>query len=333
MIGNQGCSPEGGNPLYGSMDFVHWYKIGCTTLMAGDCPTFFPLPAITPGAEHYIQSHSSPMPDHVHKSGGPGGDQVQVGQWTDGKAGPEGHGTVGVWKVTPGTRSVLLDKGKTHASKDFYDPVKKRRILWVWGTVPSGLQTVPRVMTYHPGIQQIVYPPVEEMLQLRTGQIDEFRNRELETPVSLKVSGASDVQVTFSVPTKATTLSVAIGNGLFFTNFTPPSVTTATSSKVYTWEVSVGFGLLPRIRYFDSLPLLGDDKEITMRIFLDNTVAECYWQGGRVAMTVPTTEVTTASVASSNDSRVKVSAESFTMGDIHTDKADVLATPRPNYMQ
>lgn len=43
------------------------------------------------------------------------------------------------------------DKGTTHASKDFYDPVKDRRILWVWGTVPSGIQTVPRELTYHPG--------------------------------------------------------------------------------------------------------------------------------------------------------------------------------------
>ena len=36
IIGNQGCSPEGGNPLYGSMDFVSWYKIGCTTMMVLD---------------------------------------------------------------------------------------------------------------------------------------------------------------------------------------------------------------------------------------------------------------------------------------------------------
>ena len=78
--------------MYGSKDFVNWYKIGCTTLMAGDCPTFFPLPALTPGSEHYVESHG-PMPDHVHKSGGRGGDQVQVGQWTDGlPAGPGGTG-------------------------------------------------------------------------------------------------------------------------------------------------------------------------------------------------------------------------------------------------
>ena len=68
--------------MYGSMNFVEWYEIGCTTLMAGDCPTFFPLPSLTPGSEHYVDAHG-PMPTHVHKSGGKGGDQAQVGVWTE----------------------------------------------------------------------------------------------------------------------------------------------------------------------------------------------------------------------------------------------------------
>ena len=45
LIGNQGCS--GGAPIYGSKDFIVWYKIGCTKLRLGDCPTFFPLPPLT----------------------------------------------------------------------------------------------------------------------------------------------------------------------------------------------------------------------------------------------------------------------------------------------
>eukprot|EP01047_Picozoa_sp_COSAG01_P110170 COSAG01_NODE_39006_length_482_cov_0.793734_1_plen_157_part_10 len=32
-------------PIYGSIDFVSWYKIGCTALPAGDCPTIFKRPA------------------------------------------------------------------------------------------------------------------------------------------------------------------------------------------------------------------------------------------------------------------------------------------------
>jgi len=159
IIGNQPCAPEGGNALYGSMDFVSWYKIGCTTLMAGDCPTFFPLPSLTPGSEHYVASHGAPMPDHVHKSGGQGGDQTQVGIWTDGKPGKEGTGTVGTWDITPGSKTQFLDRGKTHASKDFHDPIKKRQIMWVWGTIPSGIQTIPREMTYHPGQTNFKFIP------------------------------------------------------------------------------------------------------------------------------------------------------------------------------
>ena len=33
-----------------------------------------------------------------------------------------------------------------------------------------------------------------------------------------------------------------------------------------------------------------------MRIFLDNVVAECYWQDGRVAMTVPSKTVASAAL-------------------------------------
>ena len=238
IIGNQGCKPENGNPMYGSKDFVSWYKIGCTTLMAGDCPTFFPLPALTPGSEHYVESHG-PMPDHVHKSGGRGGDQVQVGQWTDGKpAGPGGTGgTVGSWVITPGTKSVLCDKGKTHASKDFHDPIKKRQILWIWGTIPSGIQAIPRTMTYHPGIKQIVYSPAEEISALRSSgpplaKLSATAVKAGGAAISMKASGAADIVLTFATPSKATTISVGIGGGAFYLNFVPPSASGPTMSAV-----------------------------------------------------------------------------------------------------
>ena len=56
---------------------MSWYSVGCSTLMAGDCPTFIPLPKIFPGSETYLEDHG-PLPNHVHKSGGKGGDQFQV---------------------------------------------------------------------------------------------------------------------------------------------------------------------------------------------------------------------------------------------------------------
>merc|ERR1711865_285657 len=108
-----------------------------------------------------------------------------VGTWTDGVPGPEGKGTPGVWVQAPGSASVLCDRGQTHASKDFWDPVKERRILWIWGTVPSGIQAIPREMTYHAGLKQIVYSPVEEMIQLRTGQSAKLETMALKPAVAV----------------------------------------------------------------------------------------------------------------------------------------------------
>ena len=134
----------------GTVDFKSWYKIGCTTLKLGDCPTFFPRklasqppseappvpspstcrrtgPSLTPGSgEGFTDAQLAALPNWVHKAGS-GNDQVQVGTWTDGKPGPSGTGTPGTW-VQQG-ESIPLDNGKTHASKDFFDPVKKRRAL------------------------------------------------------------------------------------------------------------------------------------------------------------------------------------------------------------
>ena len=44
------------------------YKKGCTTLKLGDCPTFFPLPSLTPGSEAGLTDQQrADMPNWVHK--------------------------------------------------------------------------------------------------------------------------------------------------------------------------------------------------------------------------------------------------------------------------
>ena len=339
IVGNQGCAPEGGNPLYGSLDFVSWYKIGCTTLMAGDCPSFFPLPALTPGSEHYVPFHlanSGPLPDHVHKSGGKGGDQTQVGAWVDGKAGPAGTGTVGTWTLTEGSVTQFLDKGKTHASKDFHDPNGKgRQIMWVWGTLESGIQTVPRDMTYHPGLLRIVYSPVAEMRALRGAQIDTVTSPTsiaATTPLTLKASKACDIVLSFTPPTVATTITVtfeAKTKSTITIDFVPPPA--AVTSNLFDksgagkpWMVDIGV-----VKFTDKLPMLPDDKELTLEIFLDNYVAEAYFQNGRVAMTsdlVNLVDVKSVTVAATGAGGVTLtSATVYAMGDIHVPVADVLA--------
>ena len=79
----------------------------------------------------------------------------------------------------------------------------------------------------------------------------------------------------------------------------------------------------------DSLLLLPDDKQLTLRLFLDGTVAEAYWMGGRVAMTVDTARATNATV-SATSAVTLISASVFAMGDIHTTVDDVLAQQVPH---
>ena len=74
----------------------------------------------------------------------------------------------------------LADKGDAYASKDFWDPVKKRRISWAWAKVPPGsAQTLPRVMTYHPLLKQIVWSPAEEQADLRGSVLARLREVDL----------------------------------------------------------------------------------------------------------------------------------------------------------
>jgi hypothetical protein len=101
------------------MDFKEWYKIGCTKLPDGDCPTLFPLPPLYPGSAD--ANTDTLLPKHVHKAGG-GPTQVQVGTWEDhGDPGPTSSSTIaGSW--TQQGKAMSLDNGKAHASKDFWDP-------------------------------------------------------------------------------------------------------------------------------------------------------------------------------------------------------------------
>ena len=88
-------------PIYGSKDFVSWYKVGCTTLPAGDCPTLFPRPALTPGSTDGMSAAEiAALPTHVYKAGlfAPGNyDTCWFGDLKDGSPGREGVGSVGSW--------------------------------------------------------------------------------------------------------------------------------------------------------------------------------------------------------------------------------------------
>ena len=162
-----------GSQIYGSMDFKSWYHIGTQkSFPGGECPSFMPLPRTTPGSGKPPPGATSPT--HVYKASHGGKDWMSVGTYV---AGPPN--TIGNFTMLG--KEVIIDKGALYASKDFYDPVGQRRINWGWAKIAYGewntgnpwdssAHSLPREMTWHAELQQLVFSPLEEQKQLR-GQV------------------------------------------------------------------------------------------------------------------------------------------------------------------
>jgi hypothetical protein len=115
---------------------------------------------------------------------------------------------------------VIIDADRLYASKDFYDPVKKRRINWGWARVPpASTQTLPREVTWNPELQILVHSPIEEQKELRAGVIGSLNEQTLPagSAVSLglpeQVGNQSELMVSFQRPTKAARLAVSVMEG------------------------------------------------------------------------------------------------------------------------
>lgn len=243
--------------------------------------------------------------------------------------------TNGKW--TPNGKEVLIDAGALYASKDFYDPVKQRRINWGWARVPpASTQTLPREVTWNPELQQLVFSPVDEQEQLRDGDpigtIAANTALKAGTPVSLKLpamkGNQSEIMVSFAMPKAAARLSVNVmvdktGKGVeFFVDFAPAANWTS-NGGVQT--VTCGSGKTQQ-----PLSLVAADKTVDIRLFVDNTFTEAFFMGGRRAMTIvtianPTADVT---VASDKDGVNVVSATAWAVKGIWVSPSEVLAMNR-----
>jgi beta-fructofuranosidase len=186
-----GCGVQGdgyGVKMHGTMDLEQgkWYDIAngrpseCGVKMSkslvGDCPSLYPLPPLTPGSSAHHSSSTARLPTHVYKAGCTSGicadgtsDRYQLGNWTglsksiflitdvtlflgnwtDGT--PGANGTAGTWAAMGPV--VPMDKGRAHSAKDFWDPVLRRRVVWVWANANEAM-TVPREVTYDPRINR-----------------------------------------------------------------------------------------------------------------------------------------------------------------------------------
>ena len=301
-------------------------------------------------------------PTHVHKWSVDSVDFMQVGRWTD-----ETPGAPGRWEPYEGQGHRRIDAGPYAASKDLWDPVHGRRILYGWaqhdssglttgaeshsggcksdGAQPSfngclSTQSLPRTVTWDDRLRQLVFSPLEEQRALREAALFPPLSSHVLAPGEVKVLGSweqtsagntSEVEVSFLLPAHAARFGISVmGSGgatgtFFFVDFQPPLPT----ADVYT----VGVGAAPLTAAVagggttDTLRLIaGSDKTIAVRVFVDNTVAEAYWQNGRVAMTIPLAPTAESSMAvAAAVGEVLVSkAEAWAVGSIWVTPAEVL---------
>jgi len=289
--------------IYGSTDFESWYKIGSQPgFDHGECPSFFKLPKTTPGAGP--APAGSMTPTHVHKNSA-GGDHMRVGVYEPPKAAKE------LGMFTGSTILQKCDTGSFYASKDFYDPVKDRRILWGWATIPSGLQTLPREITWNPELQQLVFSPLEEQDQLRGDVLFTRSNFELNSELDLGLKGdagaQAEVDLVFEIPDGQAEFGLMAGEATFTVAYDP------TTKEAL-------FGGTP-------VKLAASDKTISLRVYLDHIIAEAFVQGGRVTQTTALRNGGPITLLSKGSIKV-VSANVWSVKPIWVSEEEVLKTPR-----
>ncbi|KAI7734109.1 hypothetical protein M8C21_010801 [Ambrosia artemisiifolia] len=175
--------------LYRSRDFIKWTKAKHPFHTKNDvgmweCPDFYPISSLgTNGLD------TSALGDNVKYD-----KYVPYNTSVDGWAG------------------LRYDYGNFYASKTFFDPIKKRRILWGWANESStrsediakgwaGIQLIPRKVWLDPNGHQLLQWPITELESLR-GQKIELSNVKLNKGDTIEVKGINvvqaDVDVTFT---------------------------------------------------------------------------------------------------------------------------------------
>jgi sucrose-6-phosphate hydrolase SacC (GH32 family) len=201
-----------------------WYEIGTSkSFRQCECPSFYPLPAASPGTEAAYEEarRAGALPTHVHKTSC-GGDWWQVGTYTE--AAPK---VLGTFNATPGWEDLFVQKridvGNFYASKDNEYPTKDgqtRRINWGWATVPpASTQTLPREITFNAAARTLQQYPIVELKSLR---VETPLYSKTDLNVAKGVTGlniasgkakASETVAIFDVPSVATTFGLVIGAG------------------------------------------------------------------------------------------------------------------------
>ena len=264
-----------------------WYTIGQSPdLRTCECPSLYPLPALTPGFFAAPAGAAAPPPTHVHKTSC-GGDWWQLGDYEEGAP-----GALGSFAATPGWEELFaqrsLDAGAFYASKDNEYPTRgsgaARRINWGWAQVdPGSAQSLPREVTFNAEARCLEQAPIAELRALRG-----FPAANASAPLALGgaarnaslgvaagVARQSETVVAFELPAAPATIGVTVGDTNCAVDYAPPADAAA---AIYHVNVTCG-------ETVDSLPLLARETSLELRVFADWTFVEAYFQGGRVAMT------------------------------------------------
>ena len=97
----------------------------------------------------------------------------------------------------------------------YLDPVKKRRINWGWAQVPpASTQTMPREVTWHPQLQQLVYSPVDEQANLRGAVMGSIEGKALTANISTSLGAILTLSHTIETPVHAMLTLIHATSGL-----------------------------------------------------------------------------------------------------------------------
>lgn len=195
--------------LYKSKDFVQWNKtekplfsMDNTGIL--ECPDFFPVSK--DGSKEGLDTSSfngDSVNDYLLKVSifELNIDVYTIGKWVNDAYFPDiDH---------KGSLGVQIDFGKFYASKSFFDPTTKRRILWAWVNEEcsstdniakgwAGIQIVPRLIWIDETGHKLMQWPIEEFESLRRNEIS-FQHLDIMSQTPFEIKGlitTSQVQAT-----------------------------------------------------------------------------------------------------------------------------------------
>ncbi|KAL6521089.1 Invertase [Orobanche gracilis] len=196
--------------LYRSRDFIHWAKAKHPLHSAAgtgnwECPDFFPV-SVNGGLDTSVMG---PNVKHVFKVSL---DETRYEYYTIGTYYTRKDRYVPDKGMVDGWNGLRYDYGNFYASKSFFDPKKKRRILWAWANESdstendvkkgwAGIQLIPRTIVLDPSGKQLLQWPIEEVETLRRNKV-ELSRQKLAKGEKVEINGITaaqaDVDVTFS---------------------------------------------------------------------------------------------------------------------------------------